>query len=311
MVTATIAAEQKHYQLIRRILIWILLLNWLVASAKLVYGLLSRCASMTADGLHSFSDGASNIICLIGIHFAAQPVDKDHPYGHKKYETFFSLGIALLLFLAAINLIREGIVRLFKPVHPDITASGFIIMVVTLFINLLVMRYEFKRGKDLQSDILVSDSMHTRADIFTSISVILTLISIRLGFSVVDPIVTLIIALFIASAGFGIVKESSRVLCDTAPIIDVNRIADIVMATKGVVACHKIRTRGRPDDIHVDLHVQVNPDMHMTKAHKISYEIEEAIRQGIPEVTDVVVHMEPKEKASGLLQDEPKRNTGA
>jgi len=287
---------QEHYRHIRRILVWVLILNWAVALAKIIYGLFSRCTSMTADGFHSLADGASNIICLVGIHFACQPKDSDHPYGHKKYETFFSLGIAALLFIVSFNLIRQGLVRLYNPIIPQIDIRSFIVMVVTMAINFWVMNYEHKKGEMLHSDILVSDAMHTKADIFTSLSVIIALVVIKLGYPILDPIATLFISLFIAAAGFNIIKQSSRVLCDTAPIMDVKRITNIVLSIQGVKTCHKVRTRGRPDDIHVDLHVQVNPDMHVDKAHKISYTIEEAIRKGIPEVTDVVVHIEPQEK---------------
>jgi len=294
--TLPIRNTQEHYRLIRRILILILFLNWGVAAAKIVYGLITRCQSMTADGFHSLSDGASNIICLIGIHFACQPVDRDHPYGHKKYETFFSLGIVMLLFLLSFNLIREGIVRIYKPVTPRIDIASFVIMFVTMSINLWVMNYEHKKGKALRSDILTSDAMHTKADIFTSISVIITLIVIKLGYPILDPIATIIIALFIAHAGYDIVRQSSAVLCDTAAILNENSLIAIVLKVNGVMACHKIRTRGRPDDIYVDLHVQVDGKMHMEEAHKISYAIENAIKKGIPEVADVVVHMEPTEK---------------
>ena len=288
---------QEHYKHIRQILIWILILNWAVALAKILYGLFSRCASMTADGFHSLSDGASNIIGLIGIRLACQPTDQDHPYGHRKYETFFSLGIALLLFLICFNLFKEGLNRLYRPVTPQIDMRSFVIMIITLAINAWVMNYEYKKGRLLHSDILVSDSMHTKADIFTSLSVIIALIAIKLGYPIIiDPIATIMISLFIAYAAFKIVKQSSRVLCDTAPIVDVKKIVDIVLSIEGVKTCHKVRSHGRPDDIYLDLHVQVSPDMHIDKAHKISYVIEEAIKKGIPEVTDVVVHMEPKEK---------------
>ncbi len=283
---------QKHYNRIRYILIIVLALNWLVAFAKIFYGLISRCSSMTADGFHSLSDGTSNIIGLIGIHLACQPKDVDHPYGHKKYETFFSLGIAALLFLVCFELLQEGIKRLTNPVTPDITPVSFTVMLVTLGINFWVMRYERKKGELLKSDILISDSLHTRADILTSISVIITLIVIKLGFPILDAIATLMIALFIAHAAFEIIKGSSRVLCDTV-VLDNKRIVEIVLSIKGVRTCHKIRTRGRPDDIYIDLHVQVSPDMHMDEAHKISYAIEEALKKGIPEITDAVVHMEP------------------
>ncbi len=287
---------QEHYRRIRHILIFILFLNWAVALAKILYGLLSRCQSMTADGFHSLSDGASNIVGLIGIHFACQPQDLDHPYGHKKYETFFSLGIAALLFIIAFNLAKEGINRINNPVSPQVDIKSFLIMIVTLGVNFAVMNYEHKKGEILQSDILISDAMHTKADIFTSASVIIALIVIKLGYPILDPIATIIISLFIVHAGYDITKQSSAVLCDTAAILDVKKIVNIVLGIKGVKTCHKIRTRGRPDDIHVDLHVQVNANMHIDDAHKISFAIEEAIKKGIPEVTDVVVHMEPKEK---------------
>jgi len=285
---------QQHYSHIRKILILILALNWAVALAKIIYGLISRCSSMTADGFHSLADGTSNIIGLIGIHFACQPRDKDHPYGHKKYETFFSLGIAALLFLVCFELIQEGIRRLIKPVTPEINTASFIVMLITLGVNFWVMNYERKKGIALRSDILVSDAMHTRADIFTSLSVIITLVAIKLGFPLLDAIATLFIALFIAHAAFDIIKDSSRILCDTV-VLEEKRITDIVLGVKGVKNCHKIRTRGRPDDIYVDLHVQVNPDMHVDNAHQVSYAIEEAIKKGIPEVTDVIIHIEPKD----------------
>ena len=288
---------QRHYKEIRRILILILLLNWAVAFAKIFYGLLTRCASMTADGFHSLSDGASNIIGIIGIHFACQPKDQDHPYGHKKYETLFSLVIAALLFIVAFNLAKEGISRLYNPTKPPrIDLISFIVMTCTMMVNLWVMHYERKKGELLRSDILISDSMHTKADIFTSISVIIALVVVKLGYPLLDPITAIIISLFIAHAGYDIVKQSSAVLCDTAVILDDKKITDIVLGVKGVKACHKIRSRGRPDDINIDLHVQVDSNMHIENAHKVSYAIEEAIKSGIPEVSDVVVHMEPKEK---------------
>jgi cation diffusion facilitator family transporter len=289
----------EHYRKIRYLLIIILLLNWGVAAAKIIYGLLTRCASMTADGFHSLADGASNIIGLVGIALACQPKDIDHPYGHKKYETLFSLVIAALLFVVCFNLFREGLKRILNPVAPEINALSFVIMLITMSVNIWVMKYEYSKGKELKSDILISDSIHTKADIFTSLSVIVALIVVKLGLPIIDPIATIIISMFIAYAGWQIVKESSAVLCDSAAIMEDKKIADIVLGVKGTKACHKIRTRGRPDDIYIDLHVQVNPDMHIDNAHKISYAIEEALKNNIPSVTDVVVHIEPQEKNSG------------
>ncbi len=288
-------SARKYYSRVKRILIVILALNWGVAIAKMAFGFATRCQSMTADGFHSLSDGASNIIGLVGIALSAKPVDEDHPYGHRKYETFFSLGIAALLFLVAISLIHEGINKIWHPVATDVTVLSFAVMLVTMGINTLVMRYEYGQGKKLGSDFLVADSAHTKADILTSFSVIAALVGVKLGYQIVDPLVTLLIAVFIAHAGIGIIRDASKVLCDTVAIMDIAKIEGIVMTVKGVKQCHKIRTRGRPDDICVDLHVQVAPDMHIDHAHKICYEVEEALKKQIPEVTDVLVHIEPKD----------------
>ncbi|MFA5115365.1 MAG: cation diffusion facilitator family transporter [Candidatus Omnitrophota bacterium] len=296
IIQIMVYSDPKHYRIIKGILLLTLALNWTVAFAKIIYGLFSKCSSMAADGFHSLSDGASNIIGIIGITLSSHPRDKDHPYGHKKYETFFSLGIAALLFLLAFQIIEASIERFRHPVLPQVGAGNFAVMLVTIAVNFWVMNYERRKGRELKSDFLIADAMHTRADIFTSLSVIITLFAIKSGFPILDPVATILIALFIVYAALEIVREGARVLCDTAAIIEDKRISDIVLGVNGVKACHKIRSRGRPDDINIDLHVQVAPDMHIEEAHKISYHIEEAIKKGIPEVSDVVVHMEPREK---------------
>ncbi len=284
-----------RYKKITFVLIIVLILNWLVALAKIIFGIITNCASIAADGFHSLSDGASNIIGLIGIRLAYRPEDLNHPYGHKKYETLFSLIIAAMLFVVAFNLFKEGLRRIFIPVAPEVNIKSFAVMIVTLIINLFVLLYERRRGEALKSDILISDSMHTRSDIFVSLSVIIGLVVIKMGYPIFDPIATMIIALLIGYSGYQIIAESSKVLCDSAAPVETKKIVDIVLSTRGVKTCHKIRTRGRSDDIHIDLHVQVDPNMHIDKAHQISYDIEENIKKGIPGVTDVIVHIEPRE----------------
>ena len=287
--------SEERYQKIRRILIYILILNWGVAAAKLFYGWLTRSASMTADGFHSFSDGASNLIGLFGIWVASRPVDQSHPYGHQKYETLTSVAISALLFLVCLNVVREGVIRFLHPVIPKVDVKSFLVMGVTLAINIAVMIYERKRGRALRSDILISDALHTRADILTSTSVIITLIGIQLGYPILDPIGSLIIAVFIGYAAVDILRESSRVLSDGVAIRE-EEIEKVVLNIKGVKEVHQVRSRGRPDDIHVDLHVLVDPEMHVHRAHHLSYAIENKIKRDFRGVTDVVVHMEPKEE---------------
>ncbi|MBI4335458.1 MAG: cation transporter [Candidatus Omnitrophica bacterium] len=285
--------QRNRFAEIRKVLIFVLVLNWLVSLAKIIYGVVTRCASMSADGMHSLSDGASNIIGLVGIWAASQPVDKGHPYGHKKYETFSAIGIAMLLVLLCFYILHDATSRFAHPVTPEITGASFFIMLITLMINLFVMRYEIGRSRVLKSDILYSDAMHTKSDIFVSLGVIATLISVRMGLPVLDTVAALVIAAFIGHSAYEILRESSNVLCDTAAVVS-DEIKDIVTNIEGVRECHRIRTRGRQDDVHIDLHVVVSPNMHVDKAHSITEMIEKSIKEKIAGVTDVVVHIEPK-----------------
>jgi cation diffusion facilitator family transporter len=190
--------------------------------------------------------------------------------------------------------VREGILRFLYPIIPQVNVNSFLVMGITLAINITVMIYEKRRGVVLKSDILISDALHTRADILTSSSVIVTLIGIKFGYPILDPIVSLVISVFIALAAVEILKESSRVLSDGVAI-PIEEIKKVVLSIRGVKECHQIRSRGRGDDIHIDLHVLVDPEMHMHRAHHLSYAIENKIKRDFHGVTDVMVHMEPLE----------------
>lgn len=285
--------NNKYIQ-IRNILVLILALNWGVALAKIIYGLLTHSLAMSADGFHSLSDGSSNIIGLIGIAVASRPRDTGHPYGHGKYETLASMAIAVALFLIAFKLLATSIHKLVHQelIDPTANLGSFAVMLATLAVNIGVMRYEMRKGKALNSDFLVADAMHTGSDIFASSMVIVSLISVKLGLPIIDVIAGMIISLLIAYIGVSILKHSSRVLCDYA-VIDVQQISEALSDMREVVGCHRIRTRGRQDDIHVDLHITVDKDMTVAKAHDLSTAIEKRIRERFPGTTDVIVHIEP------------------
>jgi len=282
-----------RFNKIRNVLIVILALNWLVAGAKIIYGLITKSTAMSADGFHSFADGASNIIGLIGITIAYRPKDKNHPYGHKKYETFASILIAILLFVIAFNLIKNGITRFFNPVIPDVTYISFIVILTTMAINTGVYIYERAQSKLLASDILAADAHHTRSDILISISVLATLVAIKAGFPGVDAFVSIFIAILIVRAAIEILKESSDVLCDKA-VISQDKIKNIVESVPEVKGCHNIRTRGRLDDIYVDLHVLVDPALPIGEAHALNHKIQKLIKTKLPNITDIAIHTEPK-----------------
>ena len=287
--------SNERYKQIRFVLILTMLLNWSVASAKTFFGWLTGFSSMFADGFHSFSDGFSNIICLVGIWAASKPVDEDHPYGHKKMESFATLGIAFLLMLLTVELLEHSYEKFRSGNIPNVETASYIVMIISMIVNLIVYTYERIQGNKLQSDILLADSGHTKSDFFVSLSVLFTLVAVKLGYPVLDSIVTGIIALLIGYEGLKIVYESSKVLVDRK-VIDEEKIKSFVNGMSKVESCHKIRTHGREDDTHMDLHVQVDPGMSVEESHDLSHQIDEKIRERFIGVSEVKVHLEPHRK---------------
>jgi cation diffusion facilitator family transporter len=277
---------------IKKVLLIELSLNLLIATAKIVLGLTTRCMSILSDGIHSLSDGASNVIGLVGISIAAHPADEDHPYGHRKFETMASLAVSFALFFVAISILKESIVHFFNPEIPQVTALSFVVMGITLVVNIIVSLWERAQGKKLKSELLIADSWHTMTDVFVTLSIFVALIGITLGFNQLDSIVSFGIALFIIRIAFKILVSSSDVLSDKV-MIPHEHIKKIVMGLPGVSDCHQIRSRGRQDDIRIDLHILVDPGMSVEKSHGIANLTEKALSEKFAGVTDVLVHIEP------------------
>lgn len=284
--------RHEYFREVNKTLKIVLFFNLFVALPKVIYGIIIHSASITADGFHSLGDSSSNIIGLIGIFISSRPVDKDHPYGHKKYETVTTIGIAMMLCFLALKVIHDAIERFRNPIVPHIDMWSFAIMFATLAVNIYVMRYEYAKGKRIKSDVLVADSHHTRSDIFVSSLVIVTLIAVKIGYPILDTVAAIVIAVLIMYSAVEIFRESSSVLCDRA-VVPIDKVYEIAMKVPGVRDCHNIRTRGREDDIHMDLHVYVDTDMHVNKAHDLATLIEDNIKKEIEGVVDVVVHIEP------------------
>ncbi|WP_407356901.1 cation diffusion facilitator family transporter [Methanolobus sp. WCC5] len=281
-----------RFRKIRKVMFYVLFLNLAVSFAKIAYGYYTNVLSMQSDGFHSLFDGVSNIIGLIGIHIAAKPPDKEHPYGHRKFETLASIMIALLLALVAFEIVHSAFERLGDGNVPQVTAISFAVMLGTMAINYGVTTYERRVGEEMNSEVLLADSAHTKSDIYVSISVIIGLIAISLGYPVVDPVISILIAVVILHAGAEIIFRSISILCDESQI-DTDDIAQVVRNIEGVIDCHRIRTRGPPGNVYVDLHVEVDPEMSTYKSHTISHIVQYRIKENFDGIEDVLVHIEP------------------
>lgn len=289
----------KDFKEVRKVLWLILFINLIVATGKIAVGTIINSTSMTADGLHSLSDGLSNIVGLIGVWLASKPIDKCHPYGHGKFETLAGLFISLMLFGIGTKIVIEGISRMIKPVMPDVTFQSLMILLITLFINIFISIFEYLKGKKLNSQILISDSMHTRSDIYISTGVLFTILGIRLGLpAVIDSIVSFIVAGLVFKGAYSIFKYNRDVLVDRAAVEE-EEIKDIVLSFDKVRDIHKIRSRGSTKTLYVDMHILTEPDLTVEKSHQLVHRIEDKIRDHLNENVQLIVHLEPFYNSKG------------
>mgnify|MGYP001945833707 CR=1 FL=1 len=292
-----------NYKKIKHVLWVILFANLAVAFIKIVIGTLIGSASMVADGYHSLTDGSSNIVGLVGIYIATKPIDENHPYGYRKFEMMAGLFIAGMLFLTCGKIIIEAINRIINPVKPEVTVLSLISLLLTLIINIFVCVFEYKAGIKFNSQILVSDSMHTRSDVFVSFGVLVTLISIRCGLPmIVDPVISFVVVCFIIHAAIGILKDNSSILLDKA-VVDTKQVINIAMEFDQVKNIHKVRSRGSMNDLYIDMHIMTEPELSVEISHELFHRIEDKFKESINPNIQLTAHIEPYREGQKPFND--------
>ena len=279
------------YKKVKNILLFILVANLAVTVMKIVVGSLTNSSSVLADGFHSLSDSASNIVGIVGIS-----IDKTHPYGHTKFEMLSSLFIGMMMVFIALKIVAEAILQIKNPESLNMTTISFVILIITLIINIIVTKYEYSVGKKVNSYILVSDSLHTKSDVYVSLGVLITLICIKLGFPVIiDKLVSFVVGIFILHGAYEIFKSTISILVDSA-VIDENIIREIVVEFSEIKYIKNIRSRGCENNIYIDMDIMVEPDMTVEKSHELTHNIENTMREKLNKNIQVATHIEPFHK---------------
>ncbi len=301
---AEVAKTQARSREVYRVLFFIFLLNVLVAAIKLGLGYFIDSTALSADGLHSLADSSANIVGIVGLYLANRPRDSEHPYGHGKIEMLIGAGMGLLLAYLGFNVIREAIYKFQHPVRPEISALGIGLLIFSIVLNIIVARSERRAGERLNSAILISDSSHTKTDVIISIGVLISLAGIRLGLpSIVDPIVSLLVAAFVLHAAWEVFSQNANVLID-AELLDEAMIERTVRRFKEVRDVHGIRSRGNLNHPYIDLHLIVDPEMTVARSHLLDHLIEDYFRRLLGTPVSLQIHFEPdlKEKQEKTVE---------
>ena len=264
--------------------------NLIVLIAKTIVGFSTGSLAILADAIHSLTDVANNIVAWIIIRLSSLPADREHPYGHRKFETLAVFGLASLLTVLAFEL---AINAFNKEADKIITGDWeFGVMIAVLCINISLASWQRNWARRLKSDILLADASHTFADVLTTIVVILGWQLSAMGYPVLDKICALGVSGLIIYLAFHLFKRAIPILVDEFAI-DPELLGQTVKAVPGVLQVKRVRSRWMGNIRAVDMIITVDPSLSTEDAHKITDDIEIAIEKRF-NVLDTSIHVEPE-----------------
>ena len=278
--------------LVRRVFIGLLVANVAVVGVKLWVGFASGSLAVLGGAVDSCVDALNNVVALIVIRVAAKEPDEDHPYGHGKFETLGALGIVGFLSITCFELVREAVNHLVSGTHRvDVSNWQLGWLALTLGVNVLVTWYEHRRGTELGSELLVVDAAHTRADVFVTVGVLVSVLLMRRGWWWADSAVAIMVALVIVFVAYRILARTVPVLVDERALPP-RDIQDAAQAVPGVKSAYSIRSRGPSDLRYAELTVCVDRHADVESAHAIADQVEERLKRDL-RLHEVTVHVEP------------------
>jgi len=275
--------------------------NAFLVVAKLVIGIMIGSVSVISEAIHSAVDLLAAVIAWFAVRVSGQPADKQHPYGHGKYENLSGAIEAALIFVAAIWIVWEAVAKLRHGGEILAPGWGMVVMGVSATLNLAVSSHLMKVGKQTDSLALQADAWHLRTDVWTSVGVLAGLAVIWVGKIVapdlnlawVDPVAAIAVAFLIAHASWELTRQATGGLLDeTLPEEDIARIRETALATKPIRSLHDLRTRKSGAERFVDAHVAVPYELSVLEGHDKGKEFKTILRQRWP-ISQINIHVDP------------------
>jgi cation diffusion facilitator family transporter len=272
--------------------------NSLLFVLKLFLGVFINSIALITDAFHTLSDTGTSFIVILGFKAAKKDPDKEHPFGHGRFEYIVTLVIAVLLFIAGAEFIRESFNRFFS--ETGIRESDYlwfigIIVILSAFAKEAMARYSIRLGKKIDSPALIADAWHHRSDAFASVAVGLAILGAYFDLYVLDPIFGVIVSVLIIYTAFTLFKYSSDTLVGKSPDEDtIESITDAAQTVDGVCGTHKITVHDYGTTKIVSLHVEVECDITAEKAHEIAQSVEDKVTDITKSST--IVHVDPSKE---------------
>ena len=289
-------ASTRNLQTGARVALLGLVINVVLASVKIVAGVVGHAYVLIADGMESALDVAGSIVIWGGLTVAARPPDRTHPYGHGKAEPIAALVVAVCVLAAAVGLAIESVREILTPHHGPAPFT-LAVLVVVIVIKEILFRYVNRIGRNLESTAVQTDAWHHRSDALTSTAAFIGISIALIGgerWQSADDWAALFACAVIAANGVRLARPALFEIMDTAPGGKiVKAICSVASSVPGVVEVEKCHARKMGLDYYVDLHVGVDGNISVHEGHEIAHRVKSAIQQRDSRVADVLVHIEP------------------
>lgn len=275
--------------------------NFLLLVFKFVAGIAGNSAAMIADAVHSLSDFITDIIVVLCVHLSGKPQDKEHDYGHGKYETMATVIVGAVLLLVGLGIMKNGAVSIWKFLHGEILPEPGILALIAALASIvlkeLLFRYTAVEGKKLNSDAMIANAWHHRSDAFSSIGTAVGIGgAILLGekWRVLDPVAAVIVSILIIQVSIKLIVPGLEELVEKSlPEKEEKNILEIILSFPEVSDPHHLRTRRIGNYCAIDVHVRMDKDMPLGEVHDITEGIESRLKGELGEKTIINIHVEP------------------
>lgn len=269
-------------------------INLALGVIKLTVGLAQESFALVADAINSLGDGLTSAVVIIALRISQRPPDEEHPYGHSRAETIAASNVAVVVIIGAIMVAFEAVRRVHS-VHSSPSAIVLIIAGTNVLIKEGLYRYKSAVARRVRSQAIMAVAWDHRADAFCALAVLFGALAIRMGSpSWADEVAALVVVGAILFAGISLFRTAGGELLDPqATPEQIEAVREIALAVPDVMGLDKLITRKAGLVFFVDIHVEVHPDTPVSEGHRIGHDVKDAIMDSIPEVADVLVHLEP------------------
>lgn len=283
-------------------------MNVFLTITQIIVGIVGKSTVLVADAVHTLSDVLATLVVMVGLFFAKQPEDDKHQYGHEKIEAVAAKILAIILILTAVGIGYSGVKKLIDAltVGHHIEQPGMIALWaagITTLVKEWMYHYTIKTAKLIESEALKADAWHHRSDALSSIAALIGIFAARMKFPIIDPLMGIVIAVFVARVGIQIYIKAIRELLDEAADKEVmRRMENVTRTTKGVVNVSNLRTRMIGSRVHAEMEICVNRKVSLEEAHEIAHNVEDRLKDEMSNVKNVFIHVNPCQRE--LVKDD-------